>query len=535
MRSKSFIQQSLRQPILYCLLFIFHITLLTLPVQAQYKVVHMDKPYNTVGSETGALRVGDTVLVYASMPPDSGRERAFGFNQPVMQLLQARISRDGKIARPRPNRWGLNSKKDHTGNIALDPLTNDLYFTRGDLETLRCDIWYAKKQKRGWQKPVRLRGPVNDRQYTATHPTIGRLADNTVLLYFVSDRPGGMGGMDIWYSIVKDGVAGEPVNLGPQVNSASDEYTPFYDQRNGILYFSSDRQMMSETSGGDRHSNGGFDIYCAIGSRNTWQKAEPVCGCLNSEQNDLYFRITDYDTLSGFPIGGYLSSNRSDSFFMNDSMCCNDIYRWVVDSGQLVAVETPVPDTLPTTKPQLSNIHFPLFLYFHNDEPDPRSRDSVTTASYSDCQRHYATLRNEYIAHQSTARDSAEMTLFFDSCVVGNYEHVQELFDYIEAILDEGKKVELTISGYASDVFTDEYNRILSARRINSFINMIRAWRGGLFADAIDDGRLLLVQNAHGIAHLSTHTTRLSSNTDPVFSLAAAMARHIEILSCKIK
>ena len=80
---------------------------------AQYKVVHLDKPYNTAGSETGALRVGDTIFSYASMPPSSDGG-AFGFNNPVMQLYQARITREGKIARPKLNRWGLNSKKDHT-------------------------------------------------------------------------------------------------------------------------------------------------------------------------------------------------------------------------------------------------------------------------------------------------------------------------------------------------------------------------------------------------------------------------------------
>ena len=493
-------------------------------LQAQYKVTHLEKPYNTAGSETGALRVGDTVLVFASMPPSSDGG-VFGFNNTVMQLYQARISRDGKVARPKPNRWGLNSKKDHTGNLAVDPVSKDLYFTRGDVETLRCDIWFAqRKKKRGWEKPVKLPGAVNSKQYTATHPTVGRLNDSTALLYFVSDRPGGYGGMDIWYSIIRNGKAEEPVNLGPMVNSSADEYTPFYDQRNGILYFSSDR------SGG----KGGFDIYCAVGSRNTWQKAEPVCGCLNSEQNDLYFTITDYEPASGFPIGGYLSSNRKDSYFLSDSMCCNDIYRWSIDSSLWSVEKDTITDTSHLAPPTSDHFSFPLALFFHNDEPDPRSRDSVTTADYADCQLSYALRRSEYMRHQTSAEDSAAMQQFFDSCVVGNFDRVQQLFEYIEAALDDNKRVVLTVSGYASPVFTDDYHRILSARRIGAFINMIRAWHGGLLSNALNDGHLRIVQQPKGIDNHSSLITHHSSLNDPVYGLPAAQSRRIEVLSCEI-
>ncbi len=494
---------------------------------AQYTVTHLEKPYNTPGSETGALRVGDTILAYSSMQPSKGRNNQFHFDNSQMQVWQARIARNGKVARPRLSRWGINAKREHTGNLALDPLTNDLYFTRakvGDPD-LRCEIWWAKKLKRGWAKPQRLRGTVNLKDCTATHPSIGRLKDSTLILYFASNRPGGMGGMDLWYSLVKDGTAGEVVNLGPQVNSAADEITPYYDQPTGVLYFSSNR------TGG----KGGYDIYCSGGARNTWQPAEPVCGCLNSEQNDIYFIITERDSATSFPLGGYLSSNRPDSYFWADSMCCNDLYQWGIDSVQRLAAS----EQLDTVQEELNTEHitpntkrfiFPLHLYFHNDEPDPRSRDSVTTANYADCQRRYAALRSEYLAHQSTAIDSAMMQLFFDTCVEGNYRRVEELFDYIEEQLDEGRNVTITIAGYASPVFKDEYNQTLSQRRIASFINMIRAWRSGLFADALDDHRLTIVQKAHGAVEPTTGNL----SKDPVYGLPAVIARRIEILSCEI-
>ena len=516
---------SATSPSRHTLMLVVLCFLLPVALHGQYRVEHLSKPLNTAGSETAALQVGDTVLVYASLPPNSGTG-AFGLKREVTHLYQARIAKSGKLSRPKHDRWGFCSHKEHTGNLALDPLSRDAYFTRADIESLRCDIWWAPaKKRRGWEKPRPLRGAVNNNHSTATHPTLGRLPDGTTILYFVSDREGGMGGMDIWYSIITDGIAGEPVNLGPQVNTAADEITPFYDQPNGILYFSSNRE------GG----RGGYDIYCAVGQRNTWQHAEPVCGCLNSEQNDIYFTVTRHDPATNFPIGGHLSSNRKDSYFLNDSMCCYDIYRWELDSTQWIVAEEPPVDTTPSYLSLLSSFRFPLSLYFHNDDPDPMSRDSTTSADYADCQLRYALLRSTYLAHQPAAPDSAAMQRFFDSCVVGNFDRALLLLDAIEEALADGRSVQLTVSGHASPVFTDAYNHILSQRRIESLINMIRARKGGLLAHALDDGRLIVKRQPLGAGQRSTLDAQRSTSKDPVYGLPAALARRIVIVSCEVK
>ena len=512
----------LKMVMLACVSIAFH------SVQAQYTVTHLEKPVNTTGSETGAFQLGDTVLVYSSMEHSSGKNSQFDIGGPVMQVYQARIARNGRLGKPHEDRWGLNNRRDHTGNLAFDPWTHDIYFTRGDVETMNCEIWFAKhKKRRGWEAPVRLKGPVNLPGTTSTHPAVGRLADSTIILYFVSDRPGGLGGTDIWYSLIKNGRAQECVNLGPQVNTTHDELTPFYDQRNGVLYFSSNRE------GG----LGGHDIYCAVGQRNTWQKAESVCACLNSPENDLYFTITSYDSTTNRPLAGYLASNRTDSYYLTDSSCCNDLYRWAVDSS-LWVIEEPIAslDTIDTSTLNsqlltLNSFMFPLFLYFHNDEPDPQSREATTTTTYTQCQHRYAALRNEYIAHQRNAADSSLMALFFDTCVVGNYNRVEALFDYVEAQLDEGLSVTITIAGFASPVYKEDYNHNLSRRRIASFINMIRAWRGGMFEDALDNGHLAIIQKPHGAIAPTTE----SQSSDPIYGLPAAMARRIEILGCEAK
>jgi hypothetical protein len=75
------------------------------------------------------------------------------------------------------------------------------------------------------------------------------------IMVFASDRPGGLGGYDLYYSLFKNGKWNSPVNFGPNINSASDEYRPFLgnhsDFTNNYMVFSSNRP------GG----KGGFDLY----------------------------------------------------------------------------------------------------------------------------------------------------------------------------------------------------------------------------------------------------------------------------------
>ena len=514
--------------VLICVSIAFHFPLSTFhSLHAQYTVTRLGPQFNSPGSETGAIRVGDTVLAYSTMKRREASRKQFAFDDARMVVMQARIARSGKLSRPKPCRWGLNARRDHTGNLCIDPVSGDLYFTRarcGD-EKLRCEIWTARKLRRGWDTPVRLRGDINVGTYTSTHPAIGRLPDGQVVLYYASDRPGGIGGMDIWYAIVNDAVCQTSVNLGPQVNTSSDEITPFYDQVNGVIYFSSDRP------GG----MGGHDIYCAVGQRNTWQQAEPTCACLNSPWNDIYFSATDHDPATGMPTAGYLSSNRPTPD--DSTACCNDLYYWQLDSAEIenrktetVADAQPDSASLSTLHSPLSTFMFPLFLYFHNDEPDRGSHEATTVTTYTDCQRSYAARRNEYLARQTSPADSAMMSMFFDTCVEGNYRRLEALFDYVEEQIDAGSRCTITVAGYASPLHSSDYNQTLSERRIASFVNMLRAWRGGILADAMEDGHLLLRRQPHG----AVKPTTASLSADPVYGLPAAMARRIEIVSCEV-
>ncbi|HPT11309.1 MAG TPA: OmpA family protein [Bacteroidales bacterium] len=153
--------------------------------------------------------------------------------------------------------WGMarsvGAPINTPGNEGAQSISSDgrsMYFTACDREDGlgRCDIYHSSLEGTRWTVGTNLGAPVNSR-YWESQPSIN--ADGN-MLFFVSNRTGGLGGMDIWYSVKKsDGKWGSPINPGASLNTPEDEFSPFIYFNGKTLYFS--------TNG--RKSFGGFDIY----------------------------------------------------------------------------------------------------------------------------------------------------------------------------------------------------------------------------------------------------------------------------------
>jgi len=133
----------------------------------------------------------------------------------------------------------INTPNYNEGAQSISPDGKYLFFTGCNRpEGLgRCDIYVSRKEGNQWGKPVNL-GKVINSEFWESQPSISP-DGNT--LYFVSNRPGGIGGYDIWKSNLTDeGQWTEPVNLGPKINTPYDENTPFLHADGKTLYFSSD-------------------------------------------------------------------------------------------------------------------------------------------------------------------------------------------------------------------------------------------------------------------------------------------------------
>ncbi|RMG86037.1 MAG: flagellar motor protein MotB, partial [Bacteroidetes bacterium] len=160
-------------------------------------------------------------------------------------------------------------------------------------------IYQASLKNDTWRN-VREVG-FNGDDFSTCHPA---LSPDESQMFFASDRPGGLGGMDIWVTEWNGLGWGAPRNLGPEVNSPGNEIFPFVDE-NGDLYYA------SNGLGG----LGGLDLFVAKQSGETWQRTH-LPPPLNTKYDDFAMSVEKGGKT------GYLTSNRKGGHGRDD------IYQW---------------------------------------------------------------------------------------------------------------------------------------------------------------------------------------------------------------
>ncbi|HCC71627.1 MAG TPA: hypothetical protein DEQ09_10825 [Bacteroidales bacterium] len=183
---------------------------------------------------------------------------------------------DGKWTKAINAGYPLNTSYNE-GAQTLEAAGNYMYFTACNREDGKggCDIYYSARTDNGWKKGININGPVNT-PYWESQPS---LTSDGLRLFFVSNRPGGQGGMDIWVSrLIKDGKWSEPVNLGDAINTPGDEMSPFIHFDGKTLYFSSN----------GRPCMGGFDIFMSqLQKDSTWAVPENLGYPINTQTDEI--------------------------------------------------------------------------------------------------------------------------------------------------------------------------------------------------------------------------------------------------------
>lgn len=187
----------------------------------------------------------------------------------------------------------LNSKY-HEGPVTFFKDYKKLVFTRNNYNKGRSrtssdgvnklKLYMAVENGKHWGGVKEL--PFNNDDYSCGHPA---LSPDDTKLYFVSDMPGGFGGTDIYVVDYRDGNWGSPVNLGREINTEGNEMFPFMDE-NGNMYFSSD----------GHEGLGGLDVfYVEMKEGIPVSDIKNLGAPINSEKDDFGF-ITNGTRSSGY-------------------------------------------------------------------------------------------------------------------------------------------------------------------------------------------------------------------------------------------
>lgn len=203
---------------------------------------------------------------------------------------------------------GVNSDANEGTPMMSDDF-NTLYFTRCPNEDNKengCQVYTSRRTGRYWSKPELLE-LSNDSSEAIGHPAV---SSDEMLVYFSSNRPGGLGGNDIWVAEREsaNGPFKRPQNLGPAINTPGDEMFPYL-RGDSILYFSSNGHP----------GMGGLDIfYSSLDEEGEWTEPVNMRLPINSEGNDFGIIFHPIEEK------GFFSSDRS------GRRSLEDIYSFII-------------------------------------------------------------------------------------------------------------------------------------------------------------------------------------------------------------
>ncbi len=191
-----------------------------------FKPVNMGDSINTSNLEYfPSLTIDGKKLIFTKR---IGNNEDFYESDMVNGVWRKAIPLPGNINSPNYNEGAQNISQD--GKWLIFTGCN---FPRG---LGSCDLYISYLTKKGWTEPQNM-GPNINSEFWESTPS---LSPDKRDLYFSSNVPGGFGGKDIWVSHRDDkGKWGVPYNLGPEINTAGDESTPFMHADNETLYFNS--------------------------------------------------------------------------------------------------------------------------------------------------------------------------------------------------------------------------------------------------------------------------------------------------------
>ena len=381
-------------------------------------------------------------------------------------IFVAKKNDKGKWEQPEAIESELNSYYDE-GACCFSPDGKTMYFTRCTFDPdypRFAQIFTSQRTDASWGNPQPL-AISKDTLSSYAHPAV---SPDGRWLYFVSDMPGGLGGLDIWRIAMTDQGLGGVENVGAPINSEGNEMFPTF-RPNGELYFSSDGHV----------GMGGLDLFCATADSTGHWTVENLRYPMNSAADDFGM------TFEGVYNRGFFATSRGDARGWDHIMSfeCPEVIQtvkgWVYEKDGY-----ELPDGLvymvgndgtylklsvrgdgsfvQEVKPHVDYVFLGTCKGFLNHKEE-LSVDTSSVSREHVLQFPLASINNPVLIRNVFYEfDSAELT-----------ESSTMALDSLVDLLNENPNVTIELASHCDFRGKDEYNMNLSQRRAESVVNYL--------------------------------------------------------------
>ena len=437
---------------------------------SRYKVKRMDV-FNSRRDDYSPMLAGDQYefLYFSSTRNDAQGNELSGITgaKPADIFLSEKDDK-GRWSKPEAVTGGVNTDDDE-GACALAPDQRTMYLTlcSSDATYPRyAQIVKSTRSDAAWGKADELKITA-DTLSSYAHPAV---SPDGEWLYFVSDMPGGMGGLDIWRARITTAGLGGVENLGEPVNTPGNEMFPTF-RPNGDLYFSSDGHP----------GMGGLDIFVATVGKDGKYKVSHPGYPLNSQADDFGM------TFEGVHNRGYFSSNRNDGrgwdhiYSFENPEIIQSVKGWVYEqdgyelpSALVYLVGSDGTNEKLSVKgdgsfeKQLRPGTDYIFLATCKGFLNHKEELSVKRSDES----------HEYVLQFPLASITAPVlidNIFYDFDKATLRPESEKALDELVKLLNENPNVTIELSAHCDYKGSAEYNKMLSQRRAEAVVNYLTA------------------------------------------------------------
>lgn len=341
-----------------------------------------------------------------------------------------------------------------------------------------CDLYISKKQGNDWSAPQNLGETINSRNWES-QPSLS--ADGRTL-YFASDRRGGQGKLDIWYSILKNKDSwSEPKNLGPGINTPDDDNAPFIHANGRTLFFASNGLP----------GMGGFDIFLAQKTDTTWSaprnigypintQNDQVALCISANGKKAYYTDDNTDITAGrsllytFDLPDTLQSLVTPTRYVKGKIVDKKTQQPLSSSIELYDLKVQQKVAEFSSDPQTGS--FLAVLNKGSEYAFYVSKAGYLFKSLTFSVTDSVSSINLEIPLESIEKDRAEIlnNIFFNSGEFTLDDKSKVELDRMVDFLKNNKQISIEISGHTDDVGTDQVNLVLSKKRAQSVMDYLQ-------------------------------------------------------------